>query len=524
MRKLKADKSVLAALAKAFPKPNSAASKALDKYLTVLGQQFDQAVLNGRTPEQIKLGLYGVSLHHMMQKGGQIGPDRVRLHKWLKENNLELIKTVTKGSNLTGKLSEVVPTSLLSITKTSTPAPRDCMIETVKSHHDIAGSEIISRLYPELSGGFDEEAFCRRYDTIDVDMKSLDNYIDWLSEDSQFISHQKRERALAQARLIMAVADELDGKFIQRKLASEFGRTYYEGTSIQNVNRMLRSAILGNCWEYDIRSSVICWKMGYAKRLIKQCAIATSVEDAFKFTLFYIDHKKEMTAAICHEVFASDTKVPKQLQGDLIKEAFTAISFGARALEAGWKDDTGQWKNSALVQIIRNTGERKRFLADHAVKRFVAEQNMLDRFIFAHAMSHVPELSKVQSLQTVSGKPSKAKVLAYLYQHAETMVMDEAAAVATANDHLPIARVHDAIFFRHSLGERILDKITWAMRDKSGNQYWSLKPEKISRFEKPAKFHTDREAAHKKLILEEELRALKYQQLMKSAEFFHLGM
>ena len=524
MRRLEADKSVLAALAKAFPKPRSAASKALDKYLTVLGQQLDQAVLNGRTPEQIKLDLYGVSLHHMMQKGGQIGPDRVRLHKWLKENNLELIKTVTKGSNITGKLSEVAPTPLLTLTAASTSATQDCAIEVIKSHHDLAGHEIIQRLYPELSDGFDEGVFRQRYHTIDVDMKSLANYIDWLSQASRLISDCKREHALAQARLIMAVADELDGKFIQRKTVSEFGRTYYEGTSIQNVNRMLRSAILGNCWEYDIRSSVICWKMGYAKRLIKQCAIATSVEDAFKFTLFYIDNKKEMTAAICHEVFASDTKVPKKLQSDLIKEAFTAISFGARALEAGWKDDTGQWKNSALVQIIRNTDERKRFFADHAVKRFVAEQNMLDRFIFAHAMSHVPELAKVQSLQTLSGKPSKAKVLAYLYQHAETMVMDEAAAVATANDHLPIARVHDAIFFRHSLGERILDKITWAMRDKSGNQYWSLKPEKISRFEKPAKFHTDREAAHKKLILEEELRALKYQQLMKSAEIFHLGM
>ena len=204
-------------------------------------------------------------------------------------------------------------------------------------------------------------------------------------------------------------------------------------------------------------------------------------------------------------------------------ERVTAISFGARALEAGWKDDTGQWNNSALVKIIRTIDERKRFLGDFAVKRFVAEQNLLDRFIFEDAIANVPHLADIKALQTVSGKASKAKVLAYLYQHAETMVMDIAADVAAAHGHMPIARVHDAIFFRKSLGEILQDRVTWAMRDFTGNNFWSLKREEVKRYGTPTKFHEDRETVHRNHILDEERRALKYQQLKKSAEIDHLG-
>ena len=80
MHKLQADPKVLAALSAAFPKPKSAASKALEKYLTVLGTQFDLALLHGRTTEQVKLGLYAVSIYYLTQKGGHIGPQRMRLH------------------------------------------------------------------------------------------------------------------------------------------------------------------------------------------------------------------------------------------------------------------------------------------------------------------------------------------------------------------------------------------------------------------------------------------------------------
>jgi len=70
-------------------------------------------------------------------------------------------------------------------------------------------------------------------------------------------SASKRKQYLLQAHVILTVAKDKDGKYYQRKLPSDFGRTYYSGTSVQNVNKELRRAMLGNSWEYDIRSSVV---------------------------------------------------------------------------------------------------------------------------------------------------------------------------------------------------------------------------------------------------------------------------
>lgn len=66
----------------------------------------------------------------------------------------------------------------------------------------------------------------------------------------------------------MGIASVMDGYYVQRKKPSAFGRMYYEGVSVQNINKDLRSAVLGDCWEYDIRSSVVAWKMGWAKAIL----------------------------------------------------------------------------------------------------------------------------------------------------------------------------------------------------------------------------------------------------------------
>ena len=95
-----------------------------------------------------------------------------------------------------------------------------------------------------------------------MDVKSLMAYIYWLRTSANKKSRVRIEHACAQAQTILAVAQVLGGRYLQPKKPSDFGRMYYEGTSVQNVNKELRRAILGNCWEYDIRSSVVAWKLG----------------------------------------------------------------------------------------------------------------------------------------------------------------------------------------------------------------------------------------------------------------------
>jgi predicted RNA-binding protein YlxR (DUF448 family) len=51
-----------------------------------------------------------------------------------------------------------------------------------------------------------------------------------------------------QADTILRIAQHTNGYFLQEKKASAFGRNYYVGTSVQNVNKELRRAMLGNCY------------------------------------------------------------------------------------------------------------------------------------------------------------------------------------------------------------------------------------------------------------------------------------
>ena len=83
MIKLTVHESVEAALQKAFPKPAAAAKRALAKYISVVESMLFDALQRGQTPEQRKLGLYAISLDQLANKGGQIGPKKIPVHKWL---------------------------------------------------------------------------------------------------------------------------------------------------------------------------------------------------------------------------------------------------------------------------------------------------------------------------------------------------------------------------------------------------------------------------------------------------------
>jgi hypothetical protein len=202
--------------------------------------------------------------------------------------------------------------------------------------------------------------------------------------------------------------------------------------------------------------------------------------------------------------------VPKDLQPALLKQAFTAISFGARQTANGWLDASGNWTNPALVDILKNGDDRKRFLADKTVQLFIKEQNALDDYLFELVKKHRPDLLQESFLQTDSGRPSKAKVLAYLYQHGETQVMDIVRRIALTKGHRPIANVHDAIFFKRRLGVDFKTEIEMQMREQTGSPYWHLTPKQLERYKPRSLNAAAEENEHKKRIEQEEALAKGY--------------
>lgn len=450
------------ALGAAFPTPINTAKRALAKYVQTLQNLLHQAMLYGQTPAQRKLGTFSLSLQRLANNGGQIGPKRMRVHAWLREHGFELVQTVTQGSNLSGKLSEVKLTHWVQV------IDQDC--------YEIAEDETLETNYEinNKTGDFDHSERLKDYDALKIDLLSLRSYIDWLTEKADKLTATEKTNYLYQARAIWATAKKNDGCYFQRKKPSVFGRTYYEGISIQNVNKELRRAMLGDCWEYDIRSSVIAWKMGFACSYLEMTGSTQSVREAFQTTTCYLEDKADFMRTARHFVFLDGSNVPKELQTKLLKQAITAISFGARATSKGWIDMAGEWTNPALVDIIKNPDERLRFLGDSLIRQFIAEQNLLDSFIFDEFKREAGDYLKSSHLLTPGGRVSKSKVLAFFYQHNETEAMNCVREAAKRHGHEPLACIHDAVIFRKKLGVDLKTEIEFEMREQTGNPYWHL--------------------------------------------------
>ncbi len=516
MIKLTTDVQVLTKLQQAFPSPENSASRALAKYVKALEGLLLNAMQHGIAPAQRKLGLYPIPLHDLANKGGRIGPQKLRVHKWLKENKLELVETIKKGSKFTGeysivKLSRLVTVddrmtvSSAAISQIKTDRELDCYLtgEAEDSH------AVFQHLYPELepcSLSGSEVGF----DFVPVDIESLKAFVHWLGAGAEFGSKEKRQQILSQAKIVLAVSSINGAMFPQRIKLSPFGRTYYEGLSVQNVHKELRRAMLGSCWEYDMRSSVVAWKMGFARELLLQANTTTEVRLYFPATTLYLEDKADFMATVRYFTFASNTALSEEFQLGLIKQALTAISFGAKSTGSGWTDSSGAWKNPALVDILKNQSERDRFFADPTVKAFIDEQRTLDDFIFGLVKRKSSELFALDCLQTASGRVSKAKVLAYLYQHAETQAMDLICTVACQNGHVPIARVHDAVLFKSRLGPDLKQELEISLHDATLNKYWHLSSKQLKRYTPVSIDAAHDELLHKQRIADEERKAIAY--------------
>ena len=191
----------------------------------------------------------------------------------------------------------------------------------------------------------------------------------------------------------------------------------------------------------------------------------------------------------------------------MLKRAFTAISFGARHNAQGWQNEAGEWTNPALTEIIKNADDRARFLADATVRAFIAEQGVLDAFLYQQVKVQRPDLLRNSHLQTPSGRPSRSKILAYLYQHDETEVMDVVRATALAHGRTPIANVHDAIFFQRKLSVDLRVEMQTRMCLHTHNPYWHLAHQELQGYEPRYLDEKLEEQAHRERIRQETLRA-----------------
>ena len=510
MLSITVDPIVLQTLKQAFPKASSA-QRALDKYIKLLSDQLTNSVLHGRSAWMESNNMYSISVNKQRHRGSQIGPSKIRLQNWLEANDLELFKVSTLGSNLSKKLSVVRLNDLITVTQTvaiyKTPEDEDTdYLKTLLQDQSTTNKQLFDQLFPEVQTQ-SEDATLEMFDIVPIDMKSLNNYMHWLSHDCKYIDARTKALYVTQADTIMRIAQHTGGFFFQRKKSSSFGRNYYAGTSVQNVNKELRRAMLGHCWEYDIRSAVFSWKMGFARECYEQLKTSETFEKTFSVTLNYLNDKKDFMMTVRHYTFTEDSEIPKEEQDKKLKQAVTAISFGARRGTIGWVKDGNAWKNPALVDIFKNDQDRKRFMNCSVTKKFIQEQNLIDNFIYKTCRDENPPFMQSDEVRTNCGLLSKAKVIAYLYQHFETEVMDVAAHAIESLDRKVLARIHDAIIIDKKLGTDNKLIVEEAMRLATGNPYWHLTMKELEPFQRPYSMDRDEILAHKKRITDETLVA-----------------
>jgi hypothetical protein len=476
---------VLNVLSEQFPHPANSAKRALDKYVSLLTEQLNSCELRGRSAWHLSRDLFYISLSKQRHKGGQIGSEKTRLQNWLEENKLELFDVVEKGSNLSQQETVIRLSSLVSLKRTE--AIRESLddkteLEIIALLNDEAttNKQLFERLYPDIEH-LEVDEMKVLYEFVPVDQRSLKNYMRWLKDEASLMTARERLKLINQAELIFRVSQHSDGFFPQRKKPSAFGRMYYEGISVQSVNKQLREAMLGHAWEYDIKSAVFTWKMSYAQQAYELLATDKPLKQVFQSTITLLEDKSDFLRYVRFRTFESDSNVPRDFQEKLIKQAITAIGFGARVTATGWKED-GEWKNSSIGTIIKNPLERKRFVNCDLIREFIREQSMLDAVIYQAGKNDDMREYEGADVRTKSGRLSKAKIIAFMYQTYETDLMNVIEALIHKLGKQVIARVHDAIITKQKLSVDDREEILFKIRQATDNPYWKLSHKELQPF------------------------------------------
>ena len=364
---------------------------------------------------------------------------------------------------------------------------------------DLSDEDFVEKIFPDI---YSSQNPSDAYDFVPIDIVSLQRYITWLIKKAVHFKSVEKQRMLRQAYVILRVAQICEGKFLQKKNPSYFGRNYYHGINVQSVHTSLREAMLGNCYEYDLRSAATSWKLGFAQDLLAAENSSTSLEDEFGATLFYLQDKAAFTHYVIKATF-KNSNASQEFKEGVIKETLTALGFGAQMKTQGWVVK-GKSFNPALVKIIKNKDERENFVNCDMIVSFMDEQKRLDRYIFDHFTTVVcPVLLREQQLQTQSGRVSKSKIMAWLFQHAETHVMDMIAAEIEKTNNEVIARVHDAIFVKYKISNYDREEIEELICAKTNVPYWRLKEKQIKRYEGVSGETLQDELAHREHIAAE---------------------
>jgi hypothetical protein len=470
--------SVLAALEQAFPTPPNRAKQQLDKYLLLLQREMRFSLLK-RSPLAHKYKAYDIPLTKLINGSPTINNKRYRVHQWLGANGMALVKNINaNANNITKEIAILKPTANLIVKNDNLLKYLRTLTATELNNYLGSLTQDWQDLIADYQSHYNSLSVKNRksqYFTSPVDILALKRYITSIVQGTTTLNKYQQENSIVQAEYVLRIAQVTNGLLHQKIDNKAFGRTYYEGVSVLSTRKELRMAFLGTSWEYDCKSCSTAWKMSFATEWHAQKkSRKLDVRHTFAAMTLYLEDKEAFFDAVILEVYNS---LPTPDYKATIKEAMTALGFGAKLSMGTWRSDTGEESQSSLFEVFdRDTIALKRFVECNLVKTFNAEQQALNKFIVAKFSGDAvwqAEMTAEQQRKKVKQFSSAQKIV-WLYQHAETIMMDMVRAEVKKSGNTVLANVHDAVVVRNQIPALLLAKIELKVQQRTGVTYFSL--------------------------------------------------
>lgn len=269
-----------------------------------------------------------------------------------------------------------------------------------------------------------------KVDMCPIDQHSLANYIMANKAITRRHDRLNENLKLAQTILLISQAPQCRGFLPQIISESDFGRKYYKGINLQTASKIVRHAALGECHQYDIEASVFTWKLDFVKELY---------EIKLPATIEYLEFKNHHRVRLSQSLFESTEKG----YVGYIKQAITAIGFGARKTNAVWMGEHGQWKKTALREIIKSPQLLDKFLNDSWVREFIQEQEAMNKLIWEEIKDY-PMIKDDVNLRNLNNQVSKSKAIAKAYQVTERSMLN--AMITLAEPSQVLLTCHDGFY------------------------------------------------------------------------------
>jgi len=391
----------------------------LDKNKAIkITDRFVDNILSGITegihlqhPYQRIVGYVPIDKHNIRRSIGrvQFKKKQIYVYDLIQELN-PMFEVTSKGNNLKGERTVISAKELLELAIQKDELVEDTIARCYKGH---------------IKALQDHE-----YEKCKVHLTSLSAYIERTKAHLKENPSTKLLSYLKTALDIHKIATETGGFIFHIPNKSKFGRTYYNGLSLQHAPKVVRHAALGKCKEIDVNNSVFTWKLQMGKDFGL---------DTFQ-TEMYLERKDTYRQLLADKVFEGVRMPSESFKLKLIKKALTSITFGAKAV------DTSYWGAPALKEVftpknskVVMTLQLNKFLQDDFVKSLIQEQELISDTIYKSVKDDFKNVEEVKDGRGIS----KNKVIAWLYQQHEAEVMS--AIINTYKDKI-LLQCHDAVY------------------------------------------------------------------------------